>query len=350
MKIKKFLVFLSTVLLLCTAPLLTAQAAWTLSPELSLSASLSGNGQTVTVTLKTTASDPVCALQTEIYYDAKVLTSVGKPDLSKPWSSALASADSPAAGTAAVALVSASGLENTGGTVAEMSFTVADKDAASAYFYIHEALVSSSDGSLYEPSDFSFITLDLKSLSSDGGHSSVPGAVPSSYLSVAERLAGTVILQNGNYAAVIGGYLAPVDSDNKSVTPYVNGDGRSMVPLRFISEALGATVGWDGAKQQIAISSGKSTLVLAIGSLSYTVNGKEQHMDTSPVINAGLNRTMVPVRFIMEAFGMSVDWDEVNSLIIVTPADKPWDKDGSTEEKATEQILNLLSKQMRDFM
>lgn len=114
----------------------------------------------------------------------------------------------------------------------------------------------------------------------------------------AARLENTVIMQIGNVAAAKGGGLTRVDKNNSLVMPYIDSSGRTMVPVRFLAESLGATVGWDGAKRQISIALDNKKIVMTVGSKAYTINGSSKTMDTVPVINKGWDRTMVPMRFV----------------------------------------------------
>ncbi|MBQ8585950.1 MAG: hypothetical protein IJ452_06685 [Butyricicoccus sp.] len=59
-------------------------------------------------------------------------------------------------------------------------------------------------------------------------------------------------------------------------------------------------------------------------------------------------RTMVPIRFVSEAIGLSVGWDQANKLVLVTEAGDPWIVGGTVEQSATEQVLRLLAA--RDFV
>ena len=342
---KLFMFFLAAVFLFPAA--LPAAAAWEAQPVLSLSADLSADGKTVTLTVSVSASDPVCALQTDIVYDGDKLTAEGSPHLAPPWSGMLAASNIPESGTAVIAAAAAADVENGGGTVATMRFTVKNGASGEAVFYLDDVLIASTGGSRYEASVPVCIALDLAS------GSEAPAAAPpvtEPEMTVADRLAGTVILQDGNYAAVKDGALTHIDPDNKSVIPYINEDNRTMVPLRFIAEALGAEVGWDDGSRQVTIDSGGNTVVLTIDSETYALNGESHSMDTAPEINAGLNRTMVPVRFIMEALGMSVEWDAENRLVIITGADTPWEIGGALEAEATAQVLYLISDLIRDFI
>lgn len=93
-------------------------------------------------------------------------------------------------------------------------------------------------------------------------------------------------------------------------------NGRTMVPFRKIFESLGAEVGWDGGTQTVTGKKGNTTIVLKIGSREAFVNGEAKTLD-APVTSIG-GRTMVPVRFISESLGCKVDWDNNSSTVIIT--------------------------------
>ena len=94
-------------------------------------------------------------------------------------------------------------------------------------------------------------------------------------------------------------------------------EGRTLVPLRAIFEALGATVDWNGDTQTVTSEKEGTTISLQIGSNKMYVNNSEKILDVAAkVIN---NRTLVPVRAISEAFGCNVEWDgETKTVIIKT--------------------------------
>lgn len=89
-------------------------------------------------------------------------------------------------------------------------------------------------------------------------------------------------------------------------------NGRTMVPLRAIFEKLGADVQWDANTQTITAKRNRLTLTLKVGSTTASkkyVSGqtKEYTLDQAPVILGG--RTLVPLRFVSEAFYAGVAWD-----------------------------------------
>lgn len=94
------------------------------------------------------------------------------------------------------------------------------------------------------------------------------------------------------------------------VEPYIDPvTNRTMVPLRFIAEALGAEVGYDAEKAMIR-REGLEVLVW-YNTNKAVVNGKEMYLD-APAVLVPPGRTMVPLRFISEAFGCKVDWVGAN--------------------------------------
>ena len=109
-----------------------------------------------------------------------------------------------------------------------------------------------------------------------------------------------------------------VDGRNISfdVSPFVDAQNRTMVPIRFISDELGARVDWMPTEQRVTIRYQGQEIVLWIGSREARINGNTVTMDTQAVLVSG--RTMVPVRFISESFGAEVDWQPANRMVVIT--------------------------------
>jgi hypothetical protein len=89
--------------------------------------------------------------------------------------------------------------------------------------------------------------------------------------------------------------------------PPVLENGRVLVPLRHIIEVLGATVQWDGETQTITATRGNTVILLQVGNSMAYINGSAFSLDVPPEIIDG--RTLVPLRFISETFGCNVNWD-----------------------------------------
>ena len=103
----------------------------------------------------------------------------------------------------------------------------------------------------------------------------------------------------------------PIEFD---VKPTIIND-RTLVPLRAIFEALGAQVTWDGDTNTIYSSKGNSIIILQIDNKKAFVNSKEVTLDVAPQIIE--DRTLVPTRFIAEALGADVQWDDSTSTVII---------------------------------
>lgn len=96
-------------------------------------------------------------------------------------------------------------------------------------------------------------------------------------------------------------------------------NGRVLVPLRGVFEQMGAGVDWDPATQTVTANGGGKHIQLQIGSLDATVNDRVVSMDVAPQIVTG--STMVPLRFLSESLGASVDWQPRNSLVAIVTTD-----------------------------
>lgn len=92
-------------------------------------------------------------------------------------------------------------------------------------------------------------------------------------------------------------------------------DGRTMVPLRAIFEALGATVAWSESTRTVTAIKDNDVVICTIDSYKMTVNGEQKKLDVAPMIIDG--RTMVPVRFVAEAFGCNVGWDGEKRIVSI---------------------------------
>jgi len=113
----------------------------------------------------------------------------------------------------------------------------------------------------------------------------------------------------------------------KGLTAFVNGqepefdvppfirDGRTLVPIRAITETLGALVTWDPETRTVTIVRGNITVILRIDNVVAEVNGRRIILDVPATIEKG--RTVIPIRFVSEAFGAYVDWLGEEGIIVV---------------------------------
>jgi hypothetical protein len=131
---------------------------------------------------------------------------------------------------------------------------------------------------------------------------------------------------------------------------FINEDGRTMVPVRFVAENLGFDVRWIDETKTVLVSNGNTELRLLIGESVVEKNEEGKRlsltMDTIPVIRNG--RTMVPLRFISEAMGIEVNWNGANTEVMILDPENDLTLEKSielipvyTEEEKKEAIAEL---------
>ena len=103
------------------------------------------------------------------------------------------------------------------------------------------------------------------------------------------------------------------------VSPYIKGAGTTMVPVRYVSEQLDATVNWDAATSTITIKDAVegTTIVMTVGSKTATVNGASQSLPEAPEIVAATNSTFVPIGFITLALGGEKAWNPELGIVTI---------------------------------
>lgn len=111
-------------------------------------------------------------------------------------------------------------------------------------------------------------------------------------------------------------------------------DQRVMVPIRAISEALGADVSWNEETWEVTMTRADTEIALTPGSFVVTVNGKKKWMDVAPY--ADRNRTYVSARYVSEFFGQNVVWNEEENKVEITEDTSAWQ-----ESDLEEQILAM---------
>ncbi|MGE5453931.1 MAG: stalk domain-containing protein [Methylocystaceae bacterium] len=104
------------------------------------------------------------------------------------------------------------------------------------------------------------------------------------------------------------------------VSPIIR-SGRTMVPLRAVGEALHLQVGWNPVNQTINLTGTGLNLILTIGNQNALLNNGPLQMEVPPFIVNG--RTMVPLRFISEAIGCEVNWNEGKQLVAINSPPAP---------------------------
>jgi hypothetical protein len=92
-------------------------------------------------------------------------------------------------------------------------------------------------------------------------------------------------------------------------------NGRTLVPVRYVSETFGAWVGWVESTRSVPIVLGDKTITLHIGQKTVRINDATVTLDVAPMLYKG--RTLVPLRFISEVLGAEVVWSEENHAVFI---------------------------------
>ncbi len=98
--------------------------------------------------------------------------------------------------------------------------------------------------------------------------------------------------------------------------PFIDENGRTMVPIAKIAEIFNATTEFDEATNTVTIKTADTTVVIKIGEKTMLVNGETVTMDTKAVISNG--RTFVPVSAMAKAFNAGYTWDSSTSTVNIT--------------------------------
>ncbi len=107
-------------------------------------------------------------------------------------------------------------------------------------------------------------------------------------------------------------------ADNKIIdTPTHMVNNRTLVPVRALMESIGATVEWVDATQTVIITRNNKTITVQIGNGTMTTPDGAVALDAAPMLLNNATTTYVPLRAICEAFGLTVDWDESGSNTIL---------------------------------
>jgi len=163
------------------------------------------------------------------------------------------------------------------------------------------------------------VTPPLKVTILKKGNTSTPAPSP------APAAETVIILQINNKVAKVNGKNYTLDA-----APFVH-NGRTVVPLRFVSEALGAKVSWNGKEQSITLKRGTETIVLYLGKSEALINGKKVMMDVPAFQLKG--NTFVPIRFVSVQLNQDIQFDNKTQTITIKP--KPSATGGKPADSAS---------------
>ncbi len=148
---------------------------------------------------------------------------------------------------------------------------------------------------------------------------------------------------------LIGGALTASADADVSVTvdgrkvvfpdakPFIDENGRTLIPVRFVTEDLGATVEWNAQDREVYITKDGVNIMIRIDQEIILVNGRTKTMNTKAIIKE--DRTYVPIRYVAEELGATVGWDASTRTVIITtvkdvePTPTPVKKPSATPTK-----------------
>lgn len=123
----------------------------------------------------------------------------------------------------------------------------------------------------------------------------------------------TIILQIDNPVMTVNGTEKPIDAEG---TAPVAVNDRTLLPVRAVVEEMGGAVHWDGETQTVLLSYKNDIITFGINNPTAFLNDTKNTLDAVPaIIN---DRTMLPIRFIAESFGYTVDWNGAEQKVIIS--------------------------------
>ena len=127
------------------------------------------------------------------------------------------------------------------------------------------------------------------------------------------KVKDSMVLLIGNPNAIVKMEKKKIDSQNDNVSPMIK-EGRTLVPVRFIAESLGAEVTFDATTSTITITTLDKVIKLVLNSNDMDINGTVTKLDVPAQSIEG--RTMIPLRAMVEGIGKKVFWDPKGMIII----------------------------------
>lgn len=155
-----------------------------------------------------------------------------------------------------------------------------------------------------------------------------------------DRKKDVIMLQIGNRLAVAYNKKVVIDTENDLVVPYITND-RTLVPIRFVAESLGAEVLWETGWKYCIIKKDEREIKLNFNSADFEVNGEKISFDAP--VELVQDRTMVPIRFVSEQLDCDVYWNDKNKAVVISPEDNSWQEKREAEITALNEMLITIS-------
>lgn len=190
--------------------------------------------------------------------------------------------------------------------VSTETFTISGTTEKNAKLYINGVEVNiREDGTFFKdfPLTFGYNKFEIKVVDPAGNETRATRAI----YRIEKK---EIFLYIGKVIAFVNGKEIKLDA-----APFIK-NGRTYVPLRFISEAIGGTVIWDGNEKKVMITLYDTSLTMWVNKLNYYVNSIPLNMDSPPIL-APPGRVFVPIRVVSESLGANVLWDEKEKKVTI---------------------------------
>lgn len=126
-------------------------------------------------------------------------------------------------------------------------------------------------------------------------------------------LKNSVALAIGTENAISKNEIQRIDPENTMVRPVIK-NGRTLLPVRFVAESLNAEVSWNNETRTATLKSGSITIDVPIGKKEIYINGEAKETDVPAEIENG--RTLLPLRALAEALNKKVFWDDMGLIVV----------------------------------
>lgn len=270
--------------------------------------------QIAVVGANTTAySDTGLSSNTTYFYRVRAYNSIGNSAYSQEVSAATGVPAAPAALTATAVSKEKIMLTWIDNATNETGFSIERKTAGGSYTQVASV---SANTTVYSDAGLSAGTVYHYRVRAHNaiGNSSYSNEAVSTTAAEPERI--TVNLNIGKTAYYLNGQRKQMDA-----TPIIS-EGRTLLPIRYVAEAIGAALAWDSSQQKTTITFKSRVIELWIGKNTARVDGEPrlidpQNLNVKPIIIPP-GRTMLPLRFIGESLGCQVDWNPTLQEVKVT--------------------------------
>lgn len=131
--------------------------------------------------------------------------------------------------------------------------------------------------------------------------------------------------------------------------PFQDDSNAVMVPIRFVSEKLGAKVGWSkaGGKQIVTLKTDKHSVAMTVGSATAVVDGESKTYDSKIILKQ--SRTFVPLRLVSEGLGQTVNWDQIGKWVWIGSQEVPAIDDLNLKTQSIQPFKSYFSSMKNDF-